>query len=106
MSLSHRLARAAARRTCEPAPPRFATLRPGPATPLWNALVLTVRAHLRRRGAKASLARELAVPRQRIHEYFTARTKAPDAERTLLLLHWLATRPSDALPQRRMSRNT
>ena len=100
LTLSQRLARVAARR----APPirlaRGATLRPGAATPLWNALVLAVRAHLRRRGEKSNLARELAVPPQRVHEYFVARTAAPDAERTLLVLHWLATRPAEPGPSR------
>lgn len=86
------LARAAARHVLRPPPTRNATLRPGPDTPLWNALVAAVRPHLRRRGEKINLGRELGVPPQRIHEYFVARTAAPDAERTLALLVWLARR--------------
>jgi hypothetical protein len=92
--VSRQLARAAARRTSRKPPSHNSTLRPGPDTPMWNALILAVRPHLRRRGEKSNLGRELGVPPQRIHEYFVARTAAPDAERILLLLHWLATRPN------------
>ena len=53
-----------------------------------------MRPQLRRRGEKINLGRELGVPPQRIHEYFVARTAAPDAERTLALLVWLARRPA------------
>src|SRR5687767_12333850 len=80
---AQQLARAAARRVARRRPPKNATLRPGAGTPMWNALVLAVRPHLRRRGEKTNLGRELGVPPQRIHEYFVARTAAPDAERTL-----------------------
>ena len=69
-----------------------ATLRPGPQTPMWMALVLMVAPLLRPRGEKSRLARILGVPPQRVHEYFVRRTSAPDAERTLLLIHWLAQR--------------
>lgn len=101
------LARAAARHVLRPPPRRNATLRPGPDTPLWNALVAAVRAQLRRRGEKINLGRELGVPPQRIHEYFVARTAAPDAERTLTLLVWLARRsPSDRPAAHPSSRNT
>jgi hypothetical protein len=87
------LSRAAARGIARTRPPRNATLRPGAGTPMWNALVLAVRPHLRVRGAKINLGRELGLPPQRIHEFFVARTAAPDAERTLVILHWLSTRP-------------
>jgi hypothetical protein len=93
IELAQILARTAARRASERRLPRNTTLRPGPDTPMWNALVLAVRPHLRRRSEKSNLGRELAVPPQRIYEYFVARTAAPDAERTLWLLRWLATRP-------------
>lgn len=86
------LARAAARQLLRQPARRNATLRPGIDTPLWNALVVAVRTQLRRRGEKINLGRELGVPPQRIHEYFVARTAAPDAERTLALLVWLARR--------------
>ena len=80
-----------ARRHLKPRAPRRrnATLRPGVDTPLWLTLVATVRPHLRRRGAKALLARVLGVHPARIHEFFISRTAAPDAERTLLLLQWV-----------------
>ncbi len=71
---------------------RGATLRPGSETVLWNALVDYVRPHLHRRGEKANLARILEVPRQRVNEYFVARTVMPDAERLLHVLAWLTTR--------------
>ena len=68
---------------------RGATLRPGPETPLWNALAAMARPALQRRGAKAMLARELGVHRSRISEYFGRRSSMPDAERALQLLVWL-----------------
>ena len=71
---------------------RGSTLRPGPQTPMWNALVLAVCPLLRPYGKKSKLARILRVPPQRVHDYFVARRAAPDAERTLLLLNWLAQR--------------
>jgi hypothetical protein len=69
-----------------------ATLRPGRGTPLWNALAAEVRPLLRRRGEQAILARLLGLPRQRVHEFVVRRGRMPDAERTLLLLEWLAVR--------------
>lgn len=77
---------------------RGGTLRPGPATPVWNALVQSVRPHLSRRGEKIKLGRLLGVPPQRIHEYFVTGTATPDAERTLLLIHWLAQRSAGLTP--------
>ena len=91
--LTQRLARVAARQLPRGPKRRNATLRPGPDTPMWNALVLSARPHLRRRGEKTNLGRELGVPPQRIHEYFVARTATPDAERVLCILRWLAARP-------------
>ena len=67
-------------------------MRPGLDTPLWQAVVRAVRPHLRERGAKALLARELGVHRARVGEFFIKETAMPDAERTLLLLTWLARR--------------
>lgn len=87
-------ARAIARRM-RPTPPRRRigqTLRPGPTTPLWNELVQQVRPRLRRRGDKVKLARLLGLPRQRIHDSLKAGTMCLDAERTLLLLCWVARR--------------
>jgi len=68
------------------------TLRPGSETPLWNQLVKTVRPLLKQRGAKALLARELGLPRQRVHEFLVGRTAQPGAERALFLLAWAARR--------------
>jgi len=68
---------------------RGGTLRPGAETPLWNALVEEVRPLLRKRGTRALLARELAVHRTRITEFFITQHAMPDAERTLELLLWL-----------------
>ena len=91
VGLAWRLRRVAAR---FPPPrtkrPRGSKLQPGPATPLWNALVLAVRPHLRWWGAQSNLARMLGVPAQRVHDYFVRRSAMPDAERLLLLLGWLA----------------
>ncbi len=68
------------------------TLRPGSNTPLWNHLVRITLPHLRKYGTKAHLARVLGLPRQRLNDFFVERTATPDAERTLLLLVWLAQR--------------
>lgn len=75
-----------------------ATLRPGPTTPLWNSLVADLRPLLRRRGEKVLLARVIGVPRQRVHDFLVGRGRMPDAERTLLLLEWLAARRRGAKP--------
>lgn len=71
-------------------PRRGLTLMPGPDTPLWNELVRQVVPLLRRRGSKVHLARILGVPRQRLQVCLKAKTACLDAERTLLLLGWLA----------------
>lgn len=84
------MAKAAARRTGLVKRGRNRALRPGPDTPAWLALVEAVRPHLRRRGTKAHLARELEVPRQRVHDFFVAQSAMPDAERVLRLLVWLS----------------
>lgn len=88
--LAEELARVA-RKAVAPKPARRgATLRPGLRTPLWNALAALARARLVRRGEKSKLARILGVPPQRVHGYFVAGTEMPDAERTLIVLAWLA----------------
>ena len=67
--------------------------RCGPETPLWNMLAALLRAELRTYGAKARLARYLEVPRQRLTDFLTGRSKRlPDAELALRLLHWLAAK--------------
>lgn len=57
---------------------------------LWCALADRVAPLLERRGEKAKLGRELGVTRQQIYAYLNTRTAAPDAERTLRLIVWLA----------------
>ena len=74
---------------------RGATLRPSDNTPLWNAVASLVGPRLRRRGARALLARELSLHRARIGEYFNGHSSMPDAERTLRLLVWLSRQPPD-----------
>lgn len=54
-----------------------------------------IRPKLRKRGARALLARELGLHRARMGEFFFRRTGMPDAERTLRLLLWLARQPAD-----------
>jgi hypothetical protein len=75
-------------------PKRGLTLQPGPDTPLWNELVRQVAPLLRKRGSKVHLARILGIPKQRLNVCLKARVGALDAERTLLLLAWLAARRS------------
>jgi hypothetical protein len=75
---------------------RGATLRPGADTPLWQALAAAVRPHLRRRGTRALLARELGLHPSRVTEFFMRGTAMPDAERTLLVLLWLSRQESPA----------
>jgi transcriptional regulator with XRE-family HTH domain len=68
------------------------TRRPGTNTPMWNVCVILLRQELRKYGAKAQLARYLGVPRQRLQDYLKARSRLPDAELMLRLLHWLTER--------------
>ena len=72
--------------------PRGEALHPGVDTPLWNELSLVLKEQKWAWGEKANLARILGVPRQRIDDYIIGNRRMPDAERTLLLLHWLAAR--------------
>ena len=64
--------------------------RPGPDTPMWSVLAARLRDRVRPYGAQARLARYLGVPRQRLHNFLVGRSRLPDAEVTLRLLHWLA----------------
>lgn len=75
---------------------RGGTLRPSAETPLWNALAAAVKPRLRKRGDRALLARELAVHRARIGEYFFEGSAMPDAERALELLVWLSRQPVES----------
>lgn len=87
-------ARAAARagRLVFPRRQRGRILSPGAGTPLWNVLLARAAPHLRKRGNKAQLARMLGLPRQRLQDCLKARTACLDAERTLMLLCWVAAR--------------
>ncbi len=74
-------------------PRRGATLRPGADTPMWNELIVAVRAQLTGRyGEKVRLGRVLGLPRQRVNDFLQQRSYLPDAERALLLLVWLQLR--------------
>ncbi|MBI3884630.1 MAG: hypothetical protein HY302_02710 [Opitutae bacterium] len=77
---------------------RGTTLKPGPASPLWNELAKIVLARLTRYGDKAQLARLLGLPRQRVNDLLLSRRHLPDAERTLLLLVWLQMRSENHEP--------
>jgi hypothetical protein len=63
---------------------------------LWRALTARVAPLLAQRGAQAKLGRELGVSRQQIYAYFKGRTAAPDAERVLRLIVWLALAEAEA----------
>lgn len=66
---------------------------------LWRALTARVAPLLAQRGAQAKLGRELGVSRQQIYAYFKTRTAAPDAERVLRLIVWLALAEAEAAPK-------
>jgi hypothetical protein len=68
----------------------YRTRRPGRDTPLWNVCATLIAAELRIRGRKVRLARYLGIPRQRVHDFLRGRSRLPDAELLLRLLHWLA----------------
>jgi plasmid maintenance system antidote protein VapI len=59
---------------------------------MWNVCATLLRQELRKYGAKAQLARYLGVPRQRLQDFLKSRSRLPDAELTLRLLHWLTER--------------
>lgn len=90
--MAEELARVRRKRLPRPVITRGKTLRPGPDTPCWNLLADTITPLLRRRGAKALLARELGLNRGRVTEFFVQRSAMPDAERLLRLLEWHAWR--------------
>lgn len=68
----------------------FRTRRPGVETPLWNACAALLREELKPLGAKVRLARYLGIPKQRLNDFLTGRSRLPDAELTLQTLNWLA----------------
>ena len=67
----------------------YKSRKPGADTPLWNICATQIAQELTRYGSKVALARYLGIPRQRMHNFFKHRTRLPDAELTLRLLHWL-----------------
>jgi len=67
----------------------YKTRRPGAESPMWNVCASMLRQALKPYGSKARLARHLAVPRQRLNDFLTGRSRLPDAELTLRMLHWL-----------------
>ena len=70
-------------------PASYATRRPGVDSPMWNQMAAAVRAELTPLGAKVRLARYLGIPKQRLNDFLKGRSRLPDAELTLRLLHWL-----------------
>lgn len=72
--------------------------RPGADSPMWNVLAARLRDRTQPYGAQARLARYLGVPRQRLYNFLVGRSRLPDAELTLRLLHWLAEAESGRDP--------
>ena len=68
----------------------YKTRRPGYDTPMWNVCATLLAAELRIRGRKVRLARYLGIPRQRLHDFLRGRSRQPDAELLLRMLHWMA----------------
>lgn len=72
----------------------YATVRPGPDTPMWNACVDILRRELKPHGSKVRLARYLGIPKQRVTDYLKNGSRMPDAETLLRILNWLAHKQS------------
>jgi hypothetical protein len=68
----------------------YRTRRPGYDTPMWNVCATLIKAQLIPRGAKVRLARYLGIPRQRLQDFLRGRSRLPDAEVLLRMLHWLS----------------
>ena len=68
----------------------YKTRRPGYDTPLWNVCATLLKAELRARGSKVRLARYLGIPRQRLQDFLKGRSRLPDAELLLRMLHWMS----------------
>lgn len=68
----------------------YTSLHPGAHTPLWNACAQMLSEELKPRGSKVRLARYLGVPKQRITDFVTNRSRMPDAETLLKMLDWMA----------------
>ncbi|HEX2854596.1 MAG TPA: hypothetical protein VHO24_15300 [Opitutaceae bacterium] len=59
---------------------------------MWNVCAKLLRDQLTSHGAKVRLARYLGLPKQRLNDFLTGRSRLPDAEVMLRLLHWLGER--------------
>lgn len=70
----------------------YKTRKPGFETPFWNVCATMIKRELRPYGSKVRLARYLGIPRQRLQDFLNKRSRLPDAELTLRLLHWLAAK--------------
>jgi hypothetical protein len=57
---------------------------------MWNVCITMLRKELKPYGSKVRLVRYLGVPRQRMNDFLTGRSRLPDAEFTLRMLHWLS----------------
>jgi len=68
----------------------YTTRRPGPESPTWNVCSGLLRRELKAFGAKTRLARCLGIPRQRLNNFLNEKSRLPDAELTLRMLHWSA----------------
>jgi hypothetical protein len=79
-------------------PGSYRTRRPGADSPMWNVCAKLLRVQLRPYGSKARLARYLGVPRQRLNDFLTGRSRLPDAELMLRMLHWLNERANGRDP--------
>ena len=71
-------------------PASYTTRRPGASSPMWNHLVAELQTELAPFKSKIRLARYLGIPKQRLNDFLTGRSRLPDAELTLRLIHWLA----------------
>jgi hypothetical protein len=69
--------------------PSYRRRHPGTDTPMWNVCATMLSRQLKPYGAKARLARYLGIPRQRLQDFLKGRSRLPDAEVTLRLLHWM-----------------
>lgn len=68
----------------------YCTRRPGRDSPMWNVCATLLRQELTAYGTKVRLARYLGIPKQRLYDYLNGRSRLPDAELTLRMLHWLS----------------
>jgi hypothetical protein len=59
---------------------------------MWNLFVELLRSELKVYGSKVRLARYLGIPKQRLNDFLQGRQRLPDAELTLQMLAWLASR--------------